>query len=215
MRKKKYDLLVAGAGFAGFAAALSAARAGLDVLLLDKHNCCGGAASGNLVNPFMMYWTTDPATKERVYLSRGIFEELVEELKAFGVLTKGMEFSEEYLKLIMNRKLAEANVELLFHSYLCNSYVEDGRVQRITAVNKSGLLDFEAKYFIDATGDADLAVMSRYPYRLGREKDGLCQPMTLCFRVGNVDMALFESERGNIQKLYKAYQAAGKIREYP
>ena len=73
---QKYDLIVAGGGFAGVAAALSAAREGCKVLLLEKGNSLGGAATNCLVNPFMQYWTTNPETNERVFLSKGIFEEM-------------------------------------------------------------------------------------------------------------------------------------------
>ncbi len=54
---KKYDLIVAGGGFAGTAAAIEAARGGLSFLLIEQSNCLGGAASNCLVNPFMG-WTT-------------------------------------------------------------------------------------------------------------------------------------------------------------
>lgn len=54
---KKYDLVVVGGGFAGVAAAVSAERQGIRVLILEKMNCFGGAASNNLVLPFMYYTT--------------------------------------------------------------------------------------------------------------------------------------------------------------
>ena len=62
---KVYDLIVVGGGFSGVAAAIAAARQGMDVLLVEKGNCFGGAAVNCLVNPFMCYWTHDPKTKER------------------------------------------------------------------------------------------------------------------------------------------------------
>ena len=51
---KQYDLIVAGGGFSGAAAAI-AARRGMNVLLIEKGNCFGGAAVNCLVNPFMYY----------------------------------------------------------------------------------------------------------------------------------------------------------------
>ena len=78
---KKYNLIVVGGGFAGVAAALSAAREGLDVLLIERGNCFGGAAVTGLVNPFMPFWSNaaPDGEKSRYYLSRGIFREILTE----------------------------------------------------------------------------------------------------------------------------------------
>lgn len=207
----KYDLIVAGGGFAGVAAALSASREGLNVLLFDKNNCLGGAAAGCLVNPFMPYWTTTE-DKEQIFLSRGIFSEITQKIKETNVLIGNMTFNEEYLKLILNRLLIEAGVTLLYNSYLIDATTDDKHVKSITVANKSGKQTYYAEYFIDATGDGDLSVLCGCPYHLGREKDNLCQPMTLCFRVANVDSEKFEEERNDIQNLYKEYRKQGKIK---
>ena len=81
-----YDLIVVGGGFTGVAASIAASRQGMQVLLVEKGNCFGGAAVNCLVNPFMPYWTTDPETGERISLSNGIFQEILEELSAVGSL---------------------------------------------------------------------------------------------------------------------------------
>lgn len=210
----QYDIIVAGGGFAGVAAALAAARAGAKVLLFDKNNCLGGAAAGCLVNPFMPYWTKDADTKEKLFLSRGIFAEIVADMRAFGAgaMPQNQEhFSEEYLKVLLNRKLTQAGVTLLFHSYLVGAKVEGGEVKSVTVANKSGMQELSAPYFIDATGDGDLSVLCGCPWHLGRPEDKLCQPMTLCFRMGGVDMEAFARERADMQTLYKEYRAQGKI----
>lgn len=214
MSEMKYDLIVAGGGFAGSAAALSAAREGLKVLLFDKNNCLGGAAAGCLVNPFMPYWTTDAQTKAKQLLSAGIFTEIVEKLQAMGpeAMPNSSMFNEEYLKLLLNRLLIEAGVTLLFHSYLTGAKVENGQVKSVTVANKSGLQTYEADYFIDATGDGDLSVLCGCPWHLGRPEDNLCQPMTLCFRVCGVDIEGFKAQRSDMQKLYKEYREQGKIK---
>ena len=73
-------------------------------------------------------------------------------------------------------------------------------------MTKAGKLELEADYFIDATGDADLAVLSGCSYRLGRDADQLCQPMTLCFRIGNVDVEQFMKEKNLKLMLVKLFQ---------
>ena len=66
-----------------------------------------------------------------------------------------------------------------------------------------GEIKLEAKTFIDATGDGQLAYLAGCPFTLGREPDHLCQPMTLCFRVGNADTERFMKSRDRFQKAYK------------
>ena len=158
---KKYDVIVAGGGFAGAAAAIAAARGGAEVLLVDKANTLGGAAGNCLVNPFMPYWTLIDG--KRYDLCRGIFTEITRRLEELGGLYQNKTiqetqcFNEEYLKLILNRMALEAGVTLLFHSYVIAVNKEGARISSITVSNKSGSTELQARYFIDATGDADLA----------------------------------------------------------
>ncbi len=214
---KKYDIIVAGGGFAGAAAAIAAARQGRSVLLFDKSNCMGGAAANSLVFPFMPYTTNVDGKKKR--LSSGIFLEIQEKLDEMRLRTgetRHMDgrsaFSEEHLKLVLNRMALDSGVELLYHAYLCGTNTENGRIKSVTVATKSGNITLEADMFIDATGDANLAARAGCPYRLGREEDNLCQPMTLCFRVSNVDTEKFAEELPKMQELYKKLQSEGKIR---
>lgn len=213
---KKYDLIVAGGGFAGVGAALAAAREGLSVLLFDKSGSLGGAAGNCLVNPFMPYWTNvaENGVKKRKNLSTGIFSEITDTIEKMGgaCFEEHQTFHEEYLKLALERMLIKENVELLYHSYLIETSCENGRVNSIKVANKSGTIELKADYFIDATGDADLAYQAGFPCHLGREKDNLCQPMTLCFRVANVDIEKFQKDRHNANEKYKKLKAEGKIR---
>lgn len=210
---KVYDLIVVGGGFSGVAAAIAAARQGMDVLLVEKGNCFGGAAVNCLVNPFMGYWTHDPKTKGKVYLSNGIFREILSELKAIGGLAEnGCMFDEEYLKIVLQRMVLKEGISVLFHSYLTGVKMEDGLLKGIIVANKEGNQEYDARYFIDTTGDGDLAVLAGYPYQLGRPDDHLCQPMTLCFRVAGVDLEKFEKNRSKINPLYQQFQREGKIK---
>ena len=54
--------------------------------------------------------------------------------------------------------------------------------------------------------------MAEFPFLLGREGDHFCQPMTLCFRLGNIDMDLYEKEKCDITPLYKEKQKNGEIK---
>ena len=119
---KKYDVAVIGGGFAGFAAAVSAAREGASAIIIEKGNALGGAAVNNLVNPFMPFFTHIDG--KRVDLSRGIFSEIRAKLKerregATAVTELGeISFLEEDLKYILSETALEAGVDLLFHAYI-------------------------------------------------------------------------------------------------
>lgn len=210
---KQYDVIVVGGGFSGAAAAIAAARRGMEVLLIEKSNCFGGAAVNCLVNPFMYYWTNDPATKKPIYLCNGIFREILTELTAMKAMPENSSvFHEEYLKLILQRMILKENVHVLFHTYLTGVRMDNGKVKSVLVSNKEGPGEYAARYFIDCTGDGDLAVLAGYPYHLGREKDHLCQPMTLCFRVAGVDLKAFEKSHDSINPLYQQFQREGKIK---
>ena len=205
---KKYDLAVIGGGFAGVAAALAAARGGAKVLIVEKSNCLGGAAVNCLVNPFMPYWTEIDG--KRVDLSTGIFKEIHDRLEERNAMKKES-FLEEELKYILNEMVIEANIDLLFHAYIFRANTCADRIVSVTVATKSGEMPLEADYFIDATGDAQLAYLAGCPTVLGREPDHLCQPMTLCFRIGNVDVDKFYTSRERLKISHAQSLAAGEL----
>ncbi|MEE1186557.1 MAG: FAD-dependent oxidoreductase [Acutalibacteraceae bacterium] len=205
---KKYDVAVIGGGFAGTAAALAAAREGADVILIEKSNCLGGAAVNCLVNPFMPYSTK--INNKTVNLSAGIFKTINEQLKEHNSLRGGC-FLEEELKYILNEMVAKAHIDLLFHAYLCKAQNNDSRLESVIVATRSGQITVSADYFIDATGDAQLAYLSGCPTVLGREQDHLCQPMTLCFRLGNVDVEKFMAGFEKLKLEYNKAKKAGEL----
>lgn len=191
---KKYDVAVIGGGFSGVAAASAATRTGAKVIIVEKGNCLGGAAVNCLVNPFMAYWTE--VNKERVNLSAGIFNEIHKRMEKRNAMNNET-FLEEELKYVFNEMVSEANIDLLFHAYIFKANKFEETVKSVSLATKCGEITLEADYFIDATGDAQLAYLAGCPTVLGREPDHLCQPMTLCFRVGNVDVKKFlQAEKG-------------------
>lgn len=211
--EKMYDLIVVGGGFAGTAAAMEAARHGNKVLLVEKYNCLGGAAANALVLPFMTYWTQDPETDEKQYLTGDLFLEIIEEMKKMNNLDEaGKYFHEEQMKLILNRMCLRYGVELLFNTTVIGAKVEEGQIRSLQAWGKSRMLELKAKFFIDATGDAELSVLAGCRYQLGREEDNLCQPMTLNFRVAGVDRARYLEAKPSITPLFNEYQQKGLIK---
>lgn len=207
----KYDLVVIGGGLSGVAAAVSAARDGLKVLLVEKEGSLGGAMSNNLVYPFMRYWTPKFGEANRKYLSAGIFTEMRKRQAAKAGCSE-MELKPEYFKMVLDDMVVEAGVDVLFHSFLFGVETQDNRIKSVRVSNKSGVLDLEARFFIDATGDGELIALSGCAYQLGRDADGLCQPMTTCFRLSGVDIDLYLKDRARLNELYKQKRAEGKIK---
>lgn len=205
---KHYDLAVIGGGFAGTAAAISAARGGARVLLIDKGNCLGGAAMNGLINPFMRNETEVDGNK--IHFSAGLYLEIHAELERRGAVS-GRSFLEEELKFVLSELVESAGVDLLFHAYLSEIRKSGENVTEAVFATKSGPLTVAADYFIDATGDAQAAYLAGCPTVLGREPDHLCQPMTLCFRVGNADVERFYASRERWSAAHKAALERGEF----
>jgi len=215
---KHYDLIVAGGGLTGVAAAVSAAREGLSVLLIEKNGCLGGAISNNLVYPFINYWTFPPETGEQYYLNAGIFAEIRKREYEYRTACNEPEerpeylFKPEYYKFILDDILTESGADVLFHATLFRAKAEGRKVQEICLVTPSGKLTLTADFFIDATGNGDLLALTDCDYQLGRESDGLCQPMTTCFRMSGVDIEQFKKDHQRLNELYQQQQKEGKIK---
>lgn len=211
IKVEHYDVIVAGGGLSGVGAAVSAAREGMEVLLVERSGCLGGAISNSLVYPFMKYWETNPEDGSRRYLSAGIFTEMRRRQREKSG-NETLDLEPEYLKLALDDMILEAGVSVLFHGTVCAVDTEDRRIRSVDIAAGAGILKVEAGFFIDCTGDGNLFCLAGCDYRLGRESDGLCQPMTTCFRVANVDMEAFSRERDQMQQLYKAYRKEGKLK---
>ena len=209
---KKYDVVVAGGGFAGVGAAVGAAREGKSVLLLERFGCLGGAACHNLVNPFCVYWRKVGEKNE--ILNAGVFARVIQDLRDIdGVAEAGTIFNEEHLKIVLDRLVRLYGITVLFHTTLVGAKMQDGRVESISISNKDGISEVQAEMYIDATGDGDLFARAGFAYEVGDE-NGDCQPMTLCFNVGGVpygDLTYYEV-RKKVLSLYKEWQAQGKIK---
>lgn len=198
------DVAVVGAGPAGIAAAISAARNGAKVFVFDQWGGVGGMATLGMVSPFMSCFDST----NKIQIIRGIFEEMVERLCATGDAIHPSKISGEcsysgYFKLGHNRvgpfnseamksvaadMIMESGAELLLHTTFSDVLVENGHIKGIVISNKAGLSVVRAKEYIDCTGDGDLAARAGAAFRLGGY-NGEIQGATLNFHVANVNTA--------------------------
>jgi len=210
--KVYYDVVVAGGGLTGVAAAVAAKRSGAgDVLLIERYGFLGGMATSGLVNPFMTYFKSKRPFTEENQLIFGIFQEILDELDNLGGRKDKSVIDAEIMKLVLNRMVQKAGVDILLHTFIEGvDKTDDNIIESVRVANKSGVYLVKGKMFIDCTGDADVAYMAGVPCKKGRDEDGFAQPMTMCFRVAGVDRSRMPS-REEINRLYREAVARGEI----
>ncbi|MFW5976816.1 MAG: FAD-dependent oxidoreductase [Bacillota bacterium] len=211
--EKKYDLVIGGGGLSGIAAALAAKRNGVkDVLLIERYGFFGGMATAGLVNPFMPFWKTGKTRNKNNQLVFGIFQEILDRLTEFNAAKQESNwiFDPEIMKIVLNKMIKESGIDILLHSYIEGVKKINKKITSVRVANKSGVYSINSNLFVDATGDADIAYMAGVPCEKGRKKDGFCQPMTMNFRVANVDKSKMPTSE-QINRKYEAAKAAGKI----
>lgn len=201
--KETYDLVVCGGGFSGFSTAYSAAREGLKVLLVERNASLGGVGTNGLVNHILGERFMDN-TEVKTCVG-GLFSKLEEEiLKIDGAvdfkevdldlpphgwistLGIGLIFDKEKMKLLLEQMLISVGVKILYMTDIVDVITQDDTISGIVVHNKSGLYCIKAKYFADATGDADVCEMSGVETYKGDEEGGMAAA-SLEMHLENVD----------------------------
>ncbi len=168
---KEIDVLIAGGGPAGFAAGIAAARNGTEVIIVERFNCLGGAATAGLVGPFMS--TAGDCG--------GIYKEFLFRLNKIGGRI-GKAFSVEHFKYLAQIMCEEENVKLFINSYIVDVMLEGNQLKGVIIINKGGLQAIGAKVVIDATGDGDVAFLAGALFEMG-DKNGECQSTSMMFHI--------------------------------
>jgi len=178
------DVLVVGAGPAGIGAAVGAARAGAQTLLIERHGCVGGMLTAGHVLNIRQF-----NDGERVIID-GVGGELARRIHEAGGTEQTIDHGRyvrhdpELTKLVAQEMLLEAKVRLLLHAWLAEALVEDGAVRGAIVETKSGRGAVRAGCVVDATGDGDVIARSGAAFE---HAGGDVQPMTLAAMLGGVD----------------------------
>jgi len=203
------DVLVCGGGPAGIAAAVSAVRQGVSVLLIEKQGCLGGVATNCLVGVWLGSYSRDG----QFPVIGGVFSQIVDRLAAEGAAIPAGEdliggtrhvgyaswhgrtvpFEFEPCKRIVEEFVLEAGVKLRYFTTAVLPQVADRRIQGVFVHSKNGMEFVKARAVVDATGDADIAFLSGCPTEQGREEDGLTSPTGSIFVMEGVDSEAFEA----------------------
>lgn len=212
------DVVVCGAGPAGLGAALSAARTGARVVLLERYGFLGGnftvAAVGTMCG---LYLRTAPGEFDHV--TGGLAREFADALMAGGSAIGPYPFKDTAVLMYVPwaaKRLADhlvtegpgsENITLLLHSLVSDAVLdpEDGSLRAVVLATKQGPKAVVGRVFIDATGDADVAVAAGVPWRAGRP--GERQFGSMQFMLQNVDVNL--ALEGGLGALAEAIAAHG------
>src|SRR5687767_1895774 len=148
------DVAVAGGGAAGVAAAVTAARAGLKVSLVERYGFCGGGAVAGMSGTVCgLYEASDApgALPEQVVF--GFADEFVRLLESRGGVTAPLRYGKTWSRVhdplvwreAADHVLREAGVQVFFHSVVVGAIVEGDRVQGLSVFTKQGPLSLRAR----------------------------------------------------------------------
>ena len=199
---RQAEVLVVGGGYAGFGAALAAARNGAKTLLVEQQSALGGLVTMGYVALTFSY-------------IEGIGYELFHILQQTGAV-KGRFVDPEKTKVILEQMLLKEGVELLYNTTVIDSIVENDTITGVVICNKGGIQAIRAARVIDASGDGDVAAAAGVPYEVGNpEMDGYNQATSLVMHVGNVDMEEYKKIPRMSTCWLKQIEEAVASGEYP
>ncbi len=181
------DLCVVGGSCTGVFAAVRAARLGARVALIEQNGCFGGTATAGLVN----VWHSLYDIEQNQQIIGGLTDEMLKRLlKRDAIISHGSPskpsdytLNTEELKIELDALVVEAGLRPFLHARCVATAVEHDQLQAVIIEDKTGRRAIKARYFIDATGDGDLAQRAGLSTRMEAE----LQPPTACALLEGLD----------------------------
>ncbi|NLC45021.1 MAG: FAD-dependent oxidoreductase, partial [Clostridiales bacterium] len=193
------DICVIGGSCTGVFAAVRAARLGAKVAIVEKQNCFGGTATAGMVN----VWHSLLNVSGNQQIIGGLTHEMVERLERLGGcethsdVNTAYRLDTELLKIELDQLVLENSIEPYLHTMYCAPYMEDDKLSGIIIENKDGRQVILAKFFIDASGDGDLA----YDLNLDNYRHEIMQPPTPVYKligdISNINIIKLLQDHGN------------------
>lgn len=231
--KNKVDVVVCGGGPAGVTAALAAAKMGMEVVLIESYGFLGGvitAAGVNGIGGWQYDVDGEPLISglpmeimKRLANVGGADKQFVDDISSsvnnddyppgLNLNVYWIRSNPELLKIVLDKMMEEAGVQLMYHTNAVMPVMEENRVKGVYIESKSGRQAILAKIVIDCTGDGDIAARSGADFQMGRVEDGACQPLSMIYTVGNADISgLFDRhESGKDPLVRNRYQKAVEL----
>lgn len=216
------EVLVIGGGPGGTGAAVMAAECGAEVVLAEQHGCMGGTATFGEITPMMRnHYSESGKAGEAFAMDRPVYTRLMKRMQSYfdGKFTftedstvwdgLNLTVSKDLIALAMEDVCLDAGVRLRYHFRLVGVVRDGQRIAYAVFHTRSGFAAIRAKQYIDATGDGELAALAGCEFEYGDREHGLCQPMTLCFKLSHVDKSRLN--RDEMQRLYREAQVRGEI----
>ncbi len=177
MKNETYDVLVVGSGPAGIAASLAAARKGRKTALIERYGCLGGGMTSSYVRPFLGSVKNENIGRE--------IEARIAEAQSFCSPV-------EAAKIVLAEMAHEAGAEVYLQTQAVRAETVPGtdgrrRIRSVRAVSHGEEYEFTADAYVDATGDGDLAAAAGADFMIGREADGLVQPLSIMFTIEGIE----------------------------
>lgn len=188
--RHEVDVFIAGGGPAGSAAAFAARTLGASVFLAEGHTCLGGMGTAGRVPVFMQ--VSDGVNFLCGGFGRRVLD-LLQKEKSMG----GSGTDIEALKRTYDLLLTQVDANFTFYTQLIAVHSEKGHIDYVVCASPSGNFAVQAKTYIDATGNGDLAVWAGAEYHKG-DAEGAMMPGTLCSLWGGIDWGKWKKVRPNI-----------------
>jgi hypothetical protein len=194
------DVLVVGSGPGGLAAALAAARAGVEVCLVERFGCFGGNIT--VVGVEGLAWYRHEATVEAGGIGRE-FEDRARDMGAAVPESQSLsyEIDSEGFKLVADRLVQEAGIHPMLHRQFVAPVMEGDRIAGIIVESKAGREAILSRIVIDAMGDADVAHRAGAPTHKTPAEH--MQAASVMFHLAGVDKAAFMAEVRRDPQTYK------------